>query len=220
MNVEEYKKLVEAKKNNGENIGAAHNEFNRVWAKDRKGKMPYMLKVFLFSFLYVIAIMILMFVFDAISEEYSLLLLLLTVIASIPIFVIFIKKNMSNFTTYILYDGDLHRLLYTKRNLSITSDVLPIQLLGAALAMSGANKAVNNAANAGVNIEKTINEMSNDPNTWRIDRIKELKVHKHGFKAKVLVTVVMTNKTKSKKISVMDDYIDYPLLLDTVKNLK
>ncbi|HCL01596.1 MAG TPA: hypothetical protein DHW61_04140 [Lachnoclostridium phytofermentans] len=219
MNVEEYKKIVEANKNNGE-IGAEHNELNKVWTKNRKGKMPYLLKVFLFSFLYAIAILILMFIFDAITEEYSILLMVLTVIASIPILIAFGKKNMSNFITYISYDGDLYRLMYTKQNLSFTSDVLPIQLLGAALTMSGANKAVNKAANAGVDIEKTINIMSNDPNTWRIDRIKELKVHKHGFKAKVVVTIVMTNKTKSKNISVLDDYMDYSSLLDTVKKLK
>jgi len=219
VNVEEYKKIVEANKNNGE-IGAEHNELNKVWTKNRKGKMPYLLKVFLFSFLYAIAILILMFIFDAITEEYSILLMVLTVIASIPILIAFGKKNMSNFITYISYDGDLYRLMYTKQNLSFTSDVLPIQLLGAALTMSGANKAVNKAANAGVDIEKTINIMSNDPNTWRIDRIKELKVHKHGFKAKVVVTIVMTNKTKSKNISVLDDYMDYSSLLDTVKKLK
>jgi len=159
VNVEEYKKIVEANKNNGE-IGAEHNELNKVWTKNRKGKMPYLLKVFLFSFLYAIAILILMFIFDAITEEYSILLMVLTVIASIPILIAFGKKNMSNFITYISYDGDLYRLMYTKQNLSFTSDVLPIQLLGAALTMSGANKAVNKAANAGVDIEKTINIMS------------------------------------------------------------
>lgn len=218
MNVEEYKKIVEAKKNNGE-IGLEHNELNKVWTKEKKGKMPYMLKVFLFSFLYVMALLILMFIFDAIIEEYSGLLIALSVIASIPIFIVFIKRNMSNFITYILYDGDLYRLMYTRQNLTITSDILPIQLLGAAVAMSGANKAVNKAANAGAEIKKTITEMSNDPNTWRIDRVKELKVHKHGFKAKVVVTVVMTDKTKTKKISVLDNYINYPSLLDTVKKL-
>lgn len=220
MNVEEYKKIAEAKRNSGEYFRMEQTELNKAWTKDRRGKMPYIVKVLLFSFLYVIAICILMFVFMAMSEEYGGLLLALAVILSMPVFFVFIKKNMSDFINFVFYDGHLYRLLYTKQSLTIRSDVLPIQTIGVAFAMSGVNKAINKASNAGADIEKTITEMSNDPNTWRIDRIKELKVHKHGFKAKVVVTVVMTNKTKSKKINVPDDYIDYPLLLDTVKKLK
>lgn len=220
MNVEEYKKLAKAKSEPEDNIATARTESNKVWTKDRNGKMPYLIKLFLFSFSYVIVFCILMFVFMAISDQYSGLLITLAVIASIPVFVVFIKKNMSNFITFILYDGSFYRLMYTKQNISIRSDVLPIEALGAAYSMSGVQKAINRASNAGADIENTITEMSGDPNTWRIDKVKELKVHKHGFKAKVVVTVIMSDKTKTKKINILDDYIGYPLLLDTVNKLK
>lgn len=220
MNVEEYKKIAEDRKNSGEYFRMEQTQLNKAWTKDRKGKMPYIAKVMLFSFVYVIAICILMFVFMAMSEEYGVLLLVLVFILSMPVFFVFVKKNMSDFINFIFYDGHLYRLMYTKQSPTIMSDALPIQTIGVAFAISGVNKAINKASNAGADIENTITEMSNDPNTWRIDRIKELKVHKHGFKAKVVVTIVMSNKTKSKKINVSDDYIDYPLLLDTVKKLK
>ncbi len=221
MNVEEYRKIVEAGKNSGEYTGYTEpNVSNKVWTK-KKGKMPYFVKLFLVSFLYVIAICILMFVFIAVSAEYSALLITLTFILSLPVFfVVSIKKSKSGFITYVSYEGDLYRLVYTKQNLMIMSGILPAGVIRTAFAVSGVQKAINEAANAGANIEKTMAEMSNDPSTWRIDKIEELKVHKHGFTAKAAVTVVLTNKTKLKKISVQDDYVDYPLLLDAVKKLK